>query len=57
MKVSLSRLLLNHSGLFQQIIQDNSTHWICLVIKLNVHELAESTGVVVSVSFGVSESF
>lgn len=42
-KVPLARLLLDHSGLLQEVIQNYSSHRVCFVVKLNVHEFSEST--------------
>jgi len=55
MKVSLSFLLHCDSTLFQQVIADVASDRITLKVKMNVHVLAKSGRVVVSVGFGVAK--
>jgi len=56
-EVSLARLLLHHSRLLQQVVGDDTTHGIRLVVELNVHVLSKTTGVVVAIGFSVAEGF
>lgn len=57
MKIPLSCLLSGYSGLFQQVVSDVASNRIALEIKVNVHVLAKSGRVIVSVSFGIAEGF
>mmetsp|Transcript_27233 Transcript_27233/g.38372 ORF Transcript_27233/g.38372 Transcript_27233/m.38372 type:complete len:670 (+) Transcript_27233:792-2801(+) len=54
---SLSLSSINHSGLFQQIVCDFASNRRTIFLKLNLHVLSESTGVVISYGFGISKGF
>lgn len=56
-EVSLSLLLFDDPGLLQEVIIDVPPCGIPLEVKIDVHVLAESTGIVISVRLGVTESF
>lgn len=55
MEVALSRLLLHHARLLQQVVGDDASDGIRLVVELNVHVLAKATGVVVAICLGIAE--
>lgn len=55
MEVPFARLLVNNTRLFQQVIRDYSANRIRFIVKLNVHVLAETRRVVVSIGLGVAE--
>ena len=54
-KVVVAQLLVDNSGLFQEVVVDVSSHWVSLEVKIDVHVLAKSGGVVISIRLGVSE--
>lgn len=54
-KVPLSRLLLHDTRLLQEVIIDVAPGGIPLEVKIDVHVLAKSTRVVVSVCLGIAE--
>lgn len=55
MEIALARLLLHHTRLLQQIVGDDAAHRIGLVVELDVHVLAEATGVVVAIRLRIAE--
>ena len=55
MKVVVAQLLVDDSGLFQEVVVYVSSHWVSLEVKIDVHVLAKSGGVVISIRLGVSE--
>ena len=42
--------------LFQEIVVDVTTNWVALKVEVDVHVLAEPTGVVIAVCLGITES-
>lgn len=57
MEVPLAGLLLHHARLLEQIVGDDATHGIRLIVELDVHVLSEAAGVVVAVRLCVAEGF
>lgn len=55
MEIALARLLLHHTRLLQQIVGNDAAHRIGLVVELDVHVLAEATGVVVAIRLRIAE--
>ena len=55
MEISLALLLGDDSRLFQEVVVDVPTNWITFEVKVDVHVLPKSRGIVVSVCLGVSE--
>ena len=55
MEISLALLLGNDSRLFQEVVVDVPTNRITFEVKVDVHVLPKSRGIVVSVCLGVSE--
>ena len=43
-------------NLFQKVIKYMSTHWIAFKIKVNIHVLSKSTGVVISVGSCIAKT-
>ena len=55
MEISLALLLGNDSRLFQEVVVDVTPNRITFEVKVDVHVLPKSRGIVVSVCLGVSE--
>lgn len=55
MEIPFARLLLNDSRLLEQVVKDDAAHRISLVVKFNVHELAEPTRIVVPIRLCVAK--
>ena len=55
MEISLALLLGDDSRLFQEVVVDVPTNRITFEVKVDVHVLPKSRGIVVSVCLGVSE--
>ena len=55
MEISLALLLGNDSGLFEEVVVDVTPNRIPFEVKVDVHVLPKSRGIVVSVCLGVSE--
>ena len=55
MEISLALLLGNDSGLFEEVVVDVTPNRIPFEVKVDVHLLPTSRGIVVSGVLGVSE--
>ena len=55
MEISLPLLLGDDSGFFQEVVVDVTPNRVTFEVKVDVHVLSKSRGIVVSVCLGVSK--